>query len=328
MSTLQGTFLAVMFLAVSGLTYGLVSLLRPAPPSANPAGDGNAAAGGPATETKPGADWLARIAALSAPVAKLALPAEGWDVSGLRIRFLNAGLRHASWPTLYFSAKALLALGLPALVLLSIGIGGQMGDSRLFDQLLNQRGSQLILLLLLALASFGYYLPNLLLQLRIKSHQRELFEAFPDAVDLIIVCIEAGLGLDAAIARTAEELRLRSPALADELHLVGLELRVGASRVKAMRNLALRTGLDEAASLVAMLVQADRFGTSIADSLRVHAEGLRTRRRLKAEEAAAKIPLKLLFPLIFFIFPSLILVLIGPAAISIYRVFLKSIVGQ
>jgi tight adherence protein C len=323
MGTLQGTFLAVVFLAASGLTYGLFSLLlRPALPRTQSAADGQS------TETQPGGDWLSRIATLSAPVAKLALPKDGWDVSGLRIRFLNAGLRHASWPMLYFSAKALLSLGLPALCMLSLGIGGQFGDSGLFGQLIDQRGSQLILLLLLLLASVGYYLPNLLLHLRIRSHQRELFEAFPDAVDLIIVCIEAGLGLDAAIARTAEELRLRSPALADELHLVGLELRVGASRVKAMRNLALRTGLDEAASLVSMLVQADRFGTSIADSLRVHAESLRNRRRLKAEEAAAKIPLKLLFPLIFCIFPSLILVLVGPAAINIYRVFLKGVVGQ
>jgi tight adherence protein C len=144
-------------------------------------------------------------------------------------------------------------------------------------------------------------------------------------MDLIIVCIEAGLGLDAAIARTGQEMRLRSPALAGELHLVTLELRVGVSREQALQNLALRTGLDEVASLVTMLRQADRFGTSIAESLRVHADSLRTRRRQRAEEAAAKIPLKLLFPLIFCIFPSLMLVLLGPAVISIYRIFLKNL---
>jgi tight adherence protein C len=147
-----------------------------------------------------------------------------------------------------------------------------------------------------------------------------VFENLPDAIDLMMVCIEAGLGLDAAIARVAQEMRLKSDLLADELHLVGLELRAGSTRERALRNLALRTGVEEVDGLVTMLVQADRFGTSIADSLRVHADMLRTRRRQRAEEAAAKIAVKLLFPLIFCIFPSLMLVLLGPAFIAIYRI--------
>ncbi len=148
------------------------------------------------------------------------------------------------------------------------------------------------------------------------------------AVDLMVVCVEAGLGLDIAINRCAHEVRLRSPELADELERVALELRVGASRERALRNLATRSGLEEMATFATMLIQADRFGTSLAESLRVHADSSRTRRRLRAEEAAAKIPLKLLFPLIFFIFPSMMLVLLGPAMIQIYRTLLPTLGGQ
>ncbi len=120
---------------------------------------------------------------------------------------------------------------------------------------------------------------------------------------------------------------LRSPKLAEELTLVGLELRVGASRERALRNLAARTGLDEISSFVAMMLQADRFGTSVAESLRVHADTLRVRRRQRAEEMAAKIPLKMLFPLIFCIFPSLLLVLMGPAVVQVYRILLPTMGG-
>jgi tight adherence protein C len=158
--------------------------------------------------------------------------------------------------------------------------------------------------------------------------QREIFENFPDAADLMLVCVESGLGLDAALVRVADEMRLKSVNLAEELHLVNLELRAGNTREKALRNLALRTGVEEVNTFVTMLVQADRFGTSIGDSLRVFSEELRTKRRLRAEEIAAKIPLKLLFPLVFFIFPSLLLVLLGPAFIQVYRILLPTMAGQ
>lgn len=313
MTDTQMIFLGLLFVAVSAFAYGVAWLLfRP-----RTAQQRLYAAGGGAGDAVPDGQWQARVAGLAAPLAKLALPSEGWESSGLRTRFMNAGWRHPSAPILYFAAKAGLALGFPLLlsVLLGVSVGGLPW------------GVNETMFAMLVAASLGYYLPNVLLSLRIARHQRELLDAFPDAVDLIIVCVEAGLGLDAAIARSGEEIRLRSPELADELHLVGLELRVGASRERALRNLALRTGLDDVGALVTMLVQADRFGTSIGESLRVHADGLRTRRRQRAEEAAAKIPLKLLFPLIFCIFPSLMLVLLGPAVISIYHVFLKSMVG-
>lgn len=309
MTEMQMSFLVLVFIATSALAYGLTwLLLRPriaAERLMGGEGDGQNGTGG---------QWQVRVADLATPLAKLALPKEGWENSRLRVRFLNAGWRSAAAPILYFAAKAGLALALP--LLLATVVGLTTGSLRWS---VNESMSALLLA-----AAAGYYLPNLILALRIASHQRELLDAFPDAVDLVIVCIEAGLGLDAALARSGQEMRLRSPALADELHLVGLELRVGASREQALRNLALRTGLDDLGAMVTMLIQADRFGTSIADALRVHAEGLRTRRRQRAEEAAAKLPLKLLFPLIFCIFPSLMLVLLGPAVINIFRLFLKA----
>ena len=142
------------------------------------------------------------------------------------------------------------------------------------------------------------------------------------------VCVEAGLGLDAAMNRAAAELGIRSQEMADELGLVALELRAGMRREQALRNLALRTGVDDIAAFVSMIVQADRFGTNIAEALRVQAETMRAQRQIRAEEAAAKIPTKLLFPLIFFIFPSLLLVLMGPAVISVMRVLLPTMAGS
>jgi tight adherence protein C len=181
---------------------------------------------------------------------------------------------------------------------------------------------------LLVAAAIGYYLPNIVLRRMIFVRQREIFETFPDALDLMTVCVESGLGIDAALSRVTDEMRHRSEVLSDELHLVTLELRAGGSKEKALRNLAMRTGVEDVDTLVAMLIQAERFGTSIADSLRVHADTLRTKRRFRAEEAAAKIALKLLFPLIFCIFPAMLLVLLGPAFIQIYRVLLPTMAGN
>jgi len=147
----------------------------------------------------------------------------------------------------------------------------------------------------------------------------------PDAIDLMTVCVEAGLAIDAAMRRTCEELDMRSPALAEELNLVTLELQVGASREGAMRNLALRTGVASVATFVTILLQSGQFGTNIGDSLKVLSDTMREQRKLRAEEKAAKVPLKLLFPMIFFIFPALFVVLMGPAMISVFRVLLPTL---
>jgi len=261
------------------------------------------------------APWVGRIVELTKPVAQLSVPKEGWETSQLRIRFMNAGYRSEIAPTVFFLAKTLLTFLLPIIYVLYVVISGATVKPNT------------ILLMIIVCAALGYFLPNVFLARRIAYRKREIFESFPDAMDLIIVCVESGLGLDAALSRVGEEMHMISPTLGDELHLINLELRAGSSRERALRNLALRTGVEDIDTLVAMLVQSDRFGTSIAQALRVHAENLRTKRRLRAEEAAAKIALKLLFPLIFFIFPSMLLVLLGPALISINRILLPALAG-
>lgn len=175
---------------------------------------------------------------------------------------------------------------------------------------------------------FGYFLPTGVLDRLVAMRQRELFLAFPDALDLLRVCVEAGLGLDAAVERVGREMQIESQALAQEFSLLGLELRAGAGRTDALRNLALRIGLKDIDTLVAMLIQADRFGTNMADSLLVHSESLRSKRRLAAEEAAAKLPVKILMPLIFCVFPALLTVLLGPAVINIVLVLAPRLVPQ
>jgi tight adherence protein C len=172
----------------------------------------------------------------------------------------------------------------------------------------------------LGAAGLGYLLPSMVLgrQARLRQHRIRL--SLPDALDLLVVSVEAGLGLDQAIQRVGEELAFAHPDLSDELRLINLELRAGNARSEALHNLAYRTGVDDVASLVSMLVQTDKFGTSVAKSLRVHSDTLRTKRRQRAEEAAAKTGVKMVFPLVFCIFPAIWVVTIGPAAIKFVKV--------
>lgn len=312
MTTLQIAFLGLIFIAVFGAVILIVRVF-----AANPIQDRlDAVVGRPApTASDEHGQWLAQIIKLSGPLAKLSLPEEGWEKSALRARFMNAGFRQPSAPALYFAAKTALAITLPLIAFFVLSTSNA------------KYGTNTLLFWLLGTASVGYYLPNILLKNLVLKRQREVFESFPDALDLMTVCVEAGLAMDAALARVATEIGLKSEVLSEELQLVTLELRAGSSKEKALRNLALRTGVDDVDALVAMLIQSERFGTSIADSLRVQSDQLRTKRRQRAEEQAAKIALKLLFPLIFFIFPSLLVVLMGPAFIQIYRVLLPTMSG-
>jgi tight adherence protein C len=262
-----------------------------------------------------GEEWRATVAKIAAPIAWLSTPKEGWESSNFRIRFMQAGLRGPGWPVIFFCAKTLFTLALPAAYLLYRGVTNASA------------GATGTVFAILVVAAIGYYLPNLVLTLVTRSRQRELTEALPDAVDLMRVCVEAGLGLDAAMNRAGEEMDLRSRALADELRLVMLDLRVGSTRERALQNFALRTGVEDVATFVTILLQSEHFGTNVAESLRVLSETMREHRKVRAEERAAKIPLKLLFPLIFLIFPSLFVVLMGPAVISIYRVLLPTMSG-
>jgi tight adherence protein C len=165
----------------------------------------------------------------------------------------------------------------------------------------------------------GYLLPDMWLTWRVHARQRLLRRALPDGLDLLVICVEAGLGLDQALLRVAQELNVAHPELSDELQLVNLEMRVGKTRLDAMRELARRTGLDDIKALVSMLIQTERFGTSVAQSLRVHSDDLRMKRRQRAEEMAAKTTVKMVPALVFFIFPALMVVILGPAIIAIMR---------
>jgi len=165
----------------------------------------------------------------------------------------------------------------------------------------------------------GYLLPEMWLLWRVSHRQRRLRRALPDGLDLLVICVEAGLGLDQAFMKVAEELRIAHPELSEELHLVNMEMRIGKTRLEALRELGRRTGLEDIKSLVAMLIQTDRFGTSVAQSLRVYSDELRVKRRQRAEEMSAKTSVKMVPPLVFFIFPALMVVILGPAVITLMR---------
>jgi tight adherence protein C len=174
--------------------------------------------------------------------------------------------------------------------------------------------------LALGVAAVGYLLPTMALGRLAKKRQHRIRLSLADVLDLLVVSVEAGLGLDQALQRVGEELATTHKDLSDELRLINLELRAGKARSEALRNLADRTGVDDLSSLAAMLIQTDKFGTSVAQSLRVHSDTLRTKRRQRAEEAAAKTGVKMVFPLVFCIFPAIWVVTIGPAAIRFVQV--------
>lgn len=167
----------------------------------------------------------------------------------------------------------------------------------------------------------GYLVPSFMLDRRIRQRQKEIANGLPDALDLLIVCLEAGLALDQALLKASEELRIAHPALAEELRLINVECRAGKPRLEAFKNFAARTKVDDVRALVAMLIQTDRFGTSVAQALRTHAEVSRTKRRQRAEERAAKIGVKMVFPLVFCLFPAFYVVTLGPAVIKFIQAF-------
>jgi tight adherence protein C len=223
------------------------------------------------------------------------------EMGNLRLRLVQAGYRREEALTVFFGARIAFALGL----------------FFLFSTNLIIKASLLVALGGLGL---GYILPGMLLARMAKRRAHRIRLSLADMLDLLVVSVEAGLGLDQALSRVGTELAFAYPELADELRLINLELRAGKPRGEALRNLADRTGVDDLSSIVTMLIQTDKFGTSIAQSLRVASETLRTKRRQRAEEAAAKTGVKMVFPLVLCIFPSIWVVTIGPAAIRFITV--------
>jgi len=220
---------------------------------------------------------------------------------------VQAGYRRADASVIFFGVKLCLTIGLPMLFVV------------LRTPTMRALPYAYIMFIVVLLAVMGFYAPSVWLQRSIQHRRQKITAGFPDTLDLMVVCVEAGLGLDAAIHRVGEQMALSNKVLSEEFSLVALGLRAGQSRQEALRNLALRTGLEDIHSFVTLLIQTDRFGVGIAQALRVHADAMRTKRQRRAEETAAKLPVKLLFPLIFFIFPSLFVVIVGPAGIQIFK---------
>lgn len=252
--------------------------------------------------------FLTTLRSLS-PIAR---PKNEDQVSYLRKKFLKAGLRGEYALIFFWGAKVFAALALLTLVILvNLFVIRELSSIRLYM-------TEAILAALI-----GFYLPDLWLRIRIGRRKEAMFKGLPDALDMLVVCVEAGMGLDAAISRVGEEMQLTHKVLSDELNQVTYELRAGKHRQEALRNLAQRTDLEDLASLVSLLIQTDKFGTSISQALRVYSDTMRTKRFQRAEEIAAKIGVKMSFPLILFIFPSLFVVILGPALVIVYRIFIS-----
>jgi tight adherence protein C len=231
------------------------------------------------------------------PLSRM-LPKSPAEVSRTRQWLIQAGYRESRHLTAFFGIRVLAAL-----TGLAVGL------------VLGLRSP----LTLIAWPALGYLLPRFVLKAMIKARQQRIRLGLPDALDLAVICVEAGLGLEQAILRVGKDLRFSHPDLSDEFNLMNLELRAGHPRAQALRNLATRTGVDDMQALVAVLIQTDRFGTSVAQALRVHSDALRVERRQRAEESAAKTTIKMIPVLIFFVLPALFFVTLGPAAITLYR---------
>ena len=229
------------------------------------------------------------------------LPKNPRDLSKIQLRLVQAGYRGGEALPVFLGIRVSFALAAFALCMTPILIKPS-------------------LLTGLSAAAHCYVVPGIVLARKAARRQHRIRLALADALDLLVVSVEAGLGLDQALARVAQELAFAYPDLSSELRLVNLELLAGKGRSEALRNLAERTGVDDLSSLVAMLIQTDKFGTSVANSLRVFSDTLRTKRRQRAEEAAAKTGVKMVFPLVICIFPSIWIVTIGPAAIQFIKV--------
>jgi tight adherence protein C len=227
------------------------------------------------------------------------------DVSTLQTRLTRAGYRDKTGINIFYGAKALV----PGSICLLAVVTGLYSFNPFFVFSIG--------------GGLGFLIPDFFLSNRIKKRQQALRLGLPEALDLIVICVEAGLSMDKATLRTSEELRISQPEIADELNLVFLEQRAGRPRSEAWRNFGERTGVDTVRTLASILIQADKFGTGIGKTLRTHSETLRTRRRQDAEELAAKTPVKLVFPLVLFIFPSLFVVTLGPSMIIMIEGFSK-----
>jgi tight adherence protein C len=289
---------ATVFLLAMGVSLLVLALVNPVRRRLNQM----------AVDVEPEHTGVAHFLKALAPVKRYVLPAKEEERSRTEKRLAAAGFRSANALPVFYSIKTVLAV----IFLLAV----------LASSILLPRLSAATLLFLASLAAFiGLFLPNLLLHHLVERRQRRLRNGFPDALDMLVVCVEAGLGLMASIQRVAEELRFSHPDLAAELALVTAEMHAGVDRETALKALATRTGLEDIHGLVSLLVQTLKFGTSIAETLRVYAEEFRDKRLQRAEEQAAKIGTKLIFPLVLCLWPAFFVVAVGPAVMRFIEVF-------
>lgn len=249
---------------------------------------------------------MENLLAKAAPtLSRASMPKTEEARTNVRMKLANAGMRGQQTPAIFLASKTIIGIAFTAVALL-IAMSMRM----------NMRNT---LGLVAGCGAVGLMLPNLWLSLAIKSRKEKLAFGMPDSLDLLVVTVEAGLGLDAAMQRVADEMKNVHPELAEELILTTMETQVGLARAEALQNLAMRTDVPEMKSLTAILIQAERFGTSVAQAIRTHAEGMRIKRSQAAEERAAKTAVKLIVPLIMFIFPALFVVLAGPAMMKLFE---------
>jgi tight adherence protein C len=231
------------------------------------------------------------------------------DTGAVRRFLIQAGFPDPDAVSIYWASRLGLAVGLGIAGMLALPLVGASTTQ--------------IVLGIAWLGTLGWVAPSFYVRSRLKARQKELQRALPDMLDMLVVCVEAGLGLNQALVRVSEEIDHVSKVMSEQLSLVNLEMRAGTPRDEALKRLAERTGLADIRGLVSMIIQTDRFGTSVADALRVHSVTMRTKRRQRAEEAAAKTTIKLVFPLVLFVFPALFVVVLGPSVLVILRTFSK-----
>ena len=296
---LTGLISLAVFLFTGGVLFTLGHVLDPARRRLVSVGNPGA---------QPSRSWGAAIANAVQPFARYVMPTSGKERGSMQEKFIKAGIESPRAMPVFYGLKTLLAL---------LFFGAWMFAATFLPRLTSQQvmfGGALF-------AFVGLVIPNFVLNRKVERRQLAIRNAFPDALDLLVVCVESGLGLAAGLQRVAVELDVSHPELAHELVRVTAEMQAGMEREAALRNLATRTGLDDIRSLVGLLVQTLRFGTSVADALRVYAEEFRDKRTQAAEEIAMKLGTKMIFPMVLCFFPSFFLVAIGPAVIRLVNVF-------
>jgi tight adherence protein C len=305
-------FLTTVFLAVALAIYG-VSALWASGSSVRRRIGGGAVAQRPTgrTESLSFLEEASRVPPAFSPIVRHFVPTDMAKISTLRRRLVCAGFYRPSAIGFYYAARVGLAIMFIAL----FAVAAPVISTRIPDQIVPVLG--------LAGAAIAFYFPDLWIAFRTRSLQRQYQDGFPDALDLLVVCVEAGLSLDAAINRVGQEIGHAHPAIAENFAMMSHELRAGGTRADALHNLADRMGVDDVRSMVTLLLQSEELGTSIADALRIYSDDMRVRRMLRAETKAQALPVKLSLPLGFFVFPTMLIVIMVPVGIRIYRVILE-----